>query len=366
MIHNDFADTGAIARSAKWQAEIALDAGWDVTLVAAHVDPDLLPCVEHRALYVPPRIHLVQWLAARPTIRRAKGDRAYDLVVAHQPQVAALADVWHVRFLSRPNVDADGLPRGGSPRDVLRRTELRAVAAAEDRYLRRLPATTHVVFHSAALLDVYSAYYQTPPSHSVIANPGPDPRTPADETRRAESRHSLSVPPEVFVIGFLGGTDPRKGGDRLLRAVREHPELHVLFAGSGSDEVTDHALGTRLHRAGFLDRARTADFYDAIDLLAVPSRFEPWGVVVNEAAAAGTPVIVTPEVGAGSAVAEHRAGLMWNPATDDLAAVIEVLRADLAGYRARAHEMARELSFSNMAPRFLSLYRTAMERKRRR
>jgi len=49
---------------------------------------------------------------------------------------------------------------------------------------------------------------------------------------------------------------------------------------------------------GFQDTAALIGLYALARSLAVPSRDEPWGVVVNEALACGTPVVATTAVGA--------------------------------------------------------------------
>jgi glycosyltransferase involved in cell wall biosynthesis len=56
---------------------------------------------------------------------------------------------------------------------------------------------------------------------------------------------------------------------------------------------------------GFLeDPADLAAVYHSADILAVPSNYEPWGVVVTEAAAAGLAVVASSVVGAAADVVE--------------------------------------------------------------
>ena len=49
---------------------------------------------------------------------------------------------------------------------------------------------------------------------------------------------------------------------------------------------------------GFQHPQELIELYTLADCLIVPSRDEPWGVVVNEALACGTPVVATDAVGA--------------------------------------------------------------------
>ena len=49
---------------------------------------------------------------------------------------------------------------------------------------------------------------------------------------------------------------------------------------------------------GFRNQSEMPAFYDLCDLFVLPSHFEPWGLVINEAMNAGKPVIVSDCVGA--------------------------------------------------------------------
>ena len=98
-MHNNVDGASSIGKIAGWAVRTALSDGWRVTVVARDLDDELRPHVDWRPLYVPPRIHAVQWAAARPTIKRAMGGDSYDIVHVFQAQVAALADVYHVEYL---------------------------------------------------------------------------------------------------------------------------------------------------------------------------------------------------------------------------------------------------------------------------
>jgi len=58
------------------------------------------------------------------------------------------------------------------------------------------------------------------------------------------------------------------------------------------------ALASRVHWLGFIEDAPTLTaLYKACDVLVLPSWFEPWGVVINEAVAAGLAVVASEAVG---------------------------------------------------------------------
>jgi len=122
-------------------------------------------------------------------------------------------------------------------------------------------------------------------------------------------RNSGSWDPRFFNVLYLGRLAPEKCVGNLIRALAQMP-VHMLelvrltIAGDGPERVCLEALsrrldiGTRVRFVGSVASDMTADFYAMADFLVLPSRFEPWGLVVNEALSAGTPVICPYWVGA--------------------------------------------------------------------
>src|SRR5207245_1340375 len=86
-------------------------------------------------------------------------------------------------------------------------------------------------------------------------------------------------------------------------------------AGTGPlADLVEAAPGVRL--AGFLQRDELIELLALAELTVVPSRVEPWGVVVNEALACGCPVVVSEAVGAGRDLVEDGVDGRFFPAGD--------------------------------------------------
>lgn len=120
--------------------------------------------------------------------------------------------------------------------------------------------------------------------------------------------------PHVLAVGTL---EPRKNLAMLLRAfaaIRDDvPHRLVLVGPEGwlNDElretVRELELGDRLVTTGFVDDASLGGWYSSADLVAVPSKYEGFGLPLLEAMACGAPVIASnasalPEVGGDAAV----------------------------------------------------------------
>jgi len=149
----------------------------------------------------------------------------------------------------------------------------------------------------------------------------------ADEARphRAELRETLGLPRDRHVVLFGGVLRDIKGVDVLLRSLAHLPDVHVALAGSGPEELSLRKLAAtvakeRVHFLGFLNQRELAAAYAIADLFCLPSRQEAWGLVVNEAIAAGTPVVVSEACGVAAQVEATGAGLTVPPDSPELLA----------------------------------------------
>ena len=107
------------------------------------------------------------------------------------------------------------------------------------------------------------------------------------------------------IIAFCGYLIPRKRPELIIDAIsalRLEERPAVLFIGRGPLEETLRrqaaALGVEALFAGFREGEDLARHYLCADFLILPSDDDPWGLVVNEAMAAGLPVIGSDACGA--------------------------------------------------------------------
>jgi glycosyltransferase involved in cell wall biosynthesis len=130
--------------------------------------------------------------------------------------------------------------------------------------------------------------------------------TAADAIGRAAARAALGVPAAADLFLFAGKLIPKKRPLDFLRAIdrlaRARPSIHGLVVGDGPlrGELDAHRRrhGTPCTFAGFMNQRQMPSAYAAADALVLPSDAgETWGLVVNEAMAAGTPAIVSDAVG---------------------------------------------------------------------
>ena len=131
------------------------------------------------------------------------------------------------------------------------------------------------------------------------------------------------------MVLFCGRMVYQKGPDLLVEAIpyilRFYPQAKFVFAGDGEMrthvEWRAHDLGvshaTRF--VGFKTGWELIDLYRACDVVCVPSRNEPFGIVVLEAWSAGKPVVVTKSGGPDEYVWHDVNGLKIYPHPESIA-----------------------------------------------
>jgi glycosyltransferase involved in cell wall biosynthesis len=128
----------------------------------------------------------------------------------------------------------------------------------------------------------------------------------AGQEAKSKHRSRLKITDE-FVFLFSGQIIPRKGVDTLLRAFekvaaqKERVRLLVLGDGPLRDSLQANLPATLQSKVEFFGKVQQSElpsFFHAADAFVFPSRHDGWGVVINEACAAGLPIIATPQTGA--------------------------------------------------------------------
>ena len=144
------------------------------------------------------------------------------------------------------------------------------------------------------------------------------------------SRRSARIAPglrerlglEGCVFLYVGRLEREKGLDVLVEAM-DGVRGEVVLVGSGPLELE---LRSRARVVGQLGRDELVPWYAAADVLVLPSRSEPWGMTLNEGAAAGLPLVATDAVGAAHDLIEPGVNGFRVPA-ENVAALREALRA---------------------------------------
>jgi glycosyltransferase involved in cell wall biosynthesis len=131
---------------------------------------------------------------------------------------------------------------------------------------------------------------------------------------------------EGFKVISVGRLVPDKNFGTLIRAAPAGAELEIVGTGFLEDELKQLAGGSAASVSfrGHVAPAQLPGLYASADVYALISTYEPFGVAVREAAAAGLPIVCSRTAGAAGDVAiEGRNGLLVDP--EDVDAVADAL-----------------------------------------
>ena len=177
-------------------------------------------------------------------------------------------------------------------------------------------------------------------------------------------------------VVFVGRVNREKGVDLLVEAfasvLAAEPAARLVLVGAVYDRawierlLAGYGVAHRVVRTGQLPPAEVAAAYAAADVFAFPSRTDTQGLVLQEAALAGVPVVlVDPELHARGALAGS--GLCTEPLPDALAVgLLRVLREP--AYAARLGAEGRQRALAHTPERYaeamVAVYLAATERRR--
>jgi glycosyltransferase involved in cell wall biosynthesis len=142
-------------------------------------------------------------------------------------------------------------------------------------------------------------------------------------------KDSIGIHPMAPTILFAGRVVYQKGVDILLEAI-PHVLKHVptaVFVVAGDGEMRwdlenasrMRGLGYNIRWLGKVPREPLRGLMKSCDAVCVPSRNEPFGIVILEAWSASKPVVATVIGGPGEFVTHDRTGFSINPNSDSVA-----------------------------------------------
>jgi glycosyltransferase involved in cell wall biosynthesis len=252
-------------------------------------------------------------------------------------------------------------------------------------------ATRKVIAHSAAAVVAVTAYTaanfneglaveRAQPIYISIDHERFDP----DRVPPAPLRQQLGLPYDAVLIGEVAQITPWKGQDtaiRMLAAMRHvRSDVHLVLAGNVTFRTKStrfdnerylrrlHGLIADLGLAGYVHflghRADIPAVLRALDLTVLPSWSEPFGTVVAESMAMGTPPMVGAVGGVPEYVEDERSGLVLPPDNPEqwaraaLALLADPDRLSVMG--ARARQVAGRFTDRRYAELMLGTYQRAI------
>jgi glycogen(starch) synthase len=289
---------------------------------------------------------------------------AHDWLVAH-PAIA-LADVLGIPLVATFHATEAGRYAGWLSSPLSRQ-----VHSAEWWLAHRADT---LITCSAAMRAEVSELFDVDPEPVVVLHNGIAPRRWRANPARVRAVRDRYAPGGAPVLLYFGRLEYEKGVHDLIAALprirRVHPGTRLVVAGTGTAHdplvaaVQTHRVRRSVTFTGHLPDADLAALLRTADAVVLPSRYEPFGIVALEAAAAGAPLVASTAGGLGEVVVDGETGLSFPPG--DVAALATAVGAVLAdpGAAARRARAARKrlgsaFEWSRIAADTASVYAAA-------
>ncbi|MEX3846608.1 glycosyltransferase family 4 protein [Paraburkholderia sp. BR10882] len=349
-------------------ARAALDEGFEVTLVASHVAPELLAHPKVKWVNVQPsrawptNLLRQQVFAVKSALWLRRNRRAYDVLHVNGFITWAHADVNTAHFVhggwARSKYYPFGLTRGVW--SAYQFVYTRANAVLERWAYRRSRVIAAV---SRKVADEIRASGGNPVERLDVIYNGVDTR---GFSAASADRAKFSLPADAFLLLFVGDLrTPRKNLGTVLHAMKQMPDnVHLAVAGylPGSpypDLARELGIESRVHFLGLVREMPT--LMRSVDTYVFPSRYEAMSLSLLEAMAAGLPV-VTARTAGGAEIITSDCGIVLEDPDDvpALANAVKTLATDTPRRLAMgeaAAELATQFGWARMAAQYIALYR---------
>jgi glycosyltransferase involved in cell wall biosynthesis len=248
---------------------------------------------------------MASWRRVRQLARWVREER-FDLVYTNTAVVfegaavawrAGVPHVWHIHEVLQP------------------RSGLRPLAPVRwiQQFIQR--RSTHVIFESDAARRIFES--AVPLDRATVVPNSLRFARGDDAPTKQDARAKLDLPPHRWIVGFVGQMIDRKNPLLLVEAfARMYDADNALLLMAGEGPLRDQ-VEARIQSLGLQERTRLLPFQRdiattmaALDVLALPSRQESFGLVLVEAAALGKPVVACRSQGPEEIVDHGQTGLL--------------------------------------------------------
>lgn len=252
-----------------------------------------------KAIYLP-GFSVGDELAFCPGVLKYLGNRSYDLIIVgdYSSPTGMLA----ISFLRLKGisyfihadgglVNNDGIVKGAVKRKLISKAAgYMSSGKKTDEYLVNYGANKEKCFHYP-----FTSIHEADIIKKVQTQ---------EEKKLVRNKLYENVSEDKFIILSVGSIEYRKGFDILIKSVRylsSNVEIYII-GGEATENLKKLMFElsvTNVHFLSFMPFEKIKKYMEYADAFVLPTRWDIWGLVVNEAMAAGLPVITTERCVAG-------------------------------------------------------------------
>jgi len=259
---------------------------------------------------------------------------------------------------------------GGAPSDKRPFKEI----SARERLGEQI--SDRVVTVSKAMKKELWALYKMPREKIDVVPNAIDPRKYQRDVDPKKVKKKYGIPSLAPTVLFIGRLEYQKGPDLLIGAIpkvlENRRDVKFLFAGRGTigrrlkHRVRKLGVSRAVRFLGWIPYGRYVDLLNSCDIVCIPSRNEPFGIVLLEAWATGKPVVVTDVGGLGENVKNRVTGIKVHPHPKSIARAINYLinRPEvMKKIGAKGRENVKRFNWGAATKKLLRTYRKVLGAK---
>jgi glycogen(starch) synthase len=311
---------------------------------------------------------LPRWLGSGGKRWRPDVVHAHDWLIAHA--AIAIADELDVPLVATLHATEAGRHAGWLSSNVSRQ-----VHSVEWWLAQRADA---LITCSQAMRVEAAGLFDRDEAEITVLHNGIEPRRwQVDPAEVVEVRERYA-PDGAPLLAYFGRLEYEKGVHDLIAALprirRAHPGTRLLVAGQGTQEdfLVEQARTHRVRRSvlmlGHLPDHTLAAVLAAVRAVVLPSRYEPFGMVALETAAAGAPLVASTAGGLGEVVRDGETGVSFAPGdvpgiASAVCTVLEYPAAAARRAQTARSRLASEFDWDRIAEATAQVYTGARRRQ---
>lgn len=193
---------------------------------------------------------------------------------------------------------------------------------------------------------------------------------PISEEEKKFYKNKLGINQDKMVL-YVGQFIKRKGIDFLLESIQNsNPKVAYYFIGGHITEeyqkIIEKKSLTHIYFMDFMDKNNLKEYFLAADLFVLPTREDIWGLVINEAMAAGLPVITTKGCVAGLELLSNNQNIVEVDNDIELGNAINTYMSNFELCQEEANrnlKTVQNYTFENMAKKHIEIIHQVYSRK---